>query len=148
MARRGARDEVRRRWRRRSRAGRVPEAEPSSTAPRATPNPTARRTPVALPPSAPFSSPRPAAAAPSCALPRRLLIPPGSYPHGVLKWDEYVRTRWVQEMKWRGLRSQGGCTRKQRDVFKLQQPASRADYFFEHLLLSLSPLFPCSASFP
>lgn len=38
-ARRSETNEVRR-WRRRSRAGRVPEAEPSSTAPRATPNST------------------------------------------------------------------------------------------------------------
>lgn len=28
------------------------------------------------------------ATTPSGALPRRLLIPPGSYPHGVLKWNE------------------------------------------------------------
>lgn len=72
------------------------------------PQPHSPPNPCRPPPLGPFLFPSPAAAAPSCALPRRLLIPPGSYPHGVLKWDEYVRTRWVQEMKWRGLRSQGG----------------------------------------
>lgn len=74
-----------------------------STAPRATPNPAT-------------CGSSPSRHCTLRALPRRLLIPPGSYPHGVLKWDE-----WDAVGRDEVARS-GQGTGKQRDVLKLQQP--------------------------
>lgn len=72
------------------------------------------------------------ATTPSGALPRRLLIPPGSYPHGVLKWNEEDAVARDE------VAHSAEGARKQRGVLKLQQLVM-AITFLSTLLFFLLP---------